>query len=84
MGFFFTMFTKIPSYPLELDLLIRTGFLGSYTTFSTYSFETLTLWRNGQLIATGFYGAGSIILGVGAVILGEAIASFFSLKIFYI
>lgn len=75
MGFFFTIFAKISSYPPELDLLIRTGFLGSYTTFSTYGFDTLILWRNRQTIATVFYGAGSIALGLGAVILGGAIAS---------
>jgi fluoride exporter len=75
MGFFFTIFAKIPSYPPELDLCIRTGFLGSYTTFSTYGFDTLILWRNKQTIAIVFYGAGSIILGLGAVILGGAIAS---------
>lgn len=33
MGFFFTLSTGITGYPKELDLLIRTGFLGSYTHF---------------------------------------------------
>ena len=74
MGFFFTIFAKIPTYSLELDLFIRTGFLGSFTTFSTYGFDTLILWRNKQMIATVFYGFGSIVSGLGAVILGEAIA----------
>jgi fluoride exporter len=77
VGFVFTIFAKIPNSPSELDLFIRIGFLGSYTTFSTYGFDTLTLWRNGQAIATGFYWIGSIILGLGGVILGGAIASLF-------
>ncbi len=74
MGFFFALSKGIPGYPKDLDLLIRTGFLGSYTTFSTYGFDTLNLWRSKQSLATAFYGAGSAILGLGAVIIGTAIA----------
>ncbi len=77
MGFFFTISNGITGYPKELDLLIRTGFLGSYTTFSTYGFDTLTLWRSKQTGATAFYWAGSAVLGLGAVILGVAIAKLF-------
>jgi len=77
IGFFFMISKGITGYPTELDLLIRTGFLGSYTTFSTYSFDTLTLWRSKQRGATAFYWAGSAILGLGAVLLGIAIAKLF-------
>jgi CrcB protein len=77
MGFFFTISEGITGYPKELDLLIRTGFLGSYTTFSTYGFDTLTLWRSKQKLATFFYWAGSAILGLIAVILGATIAHLF-------
>lgn len=77
MGFFFTISKGITGYPTELDLLIRAGFLGSYTTFSTYGFDTLTMWRSNQKIATIFYWAGSAILGVVAVFLGAAIAKLF-------
>ena len=76
-GFFFVISQGITGYPTELDLLIRTGFLGSYTTFSTYGFDTLTLWRSKQTGATAFYWAGSAVLGLGAVILGAAIAKLF-------
>jgi len=74
IGFFVALTKRIPSYPQELDLLIRTGFLGSYTTFSTYEFDTLTLWRSKQKIAALFYWLGSAFFGVLAVILGMAIA----------
>ena len=77
MGFFFVISQGITGYPTELDLLIRTGFLGSYTTFSTYGFDTLTLWRSKQTGATAFYWSGSAVLGLGAVILGAAIAKLF-------
>jgi len=77
MGFFFTISKGITGYPKELDLLIRTGFLGSYTTFSTYGFDTLALWRSKQSLATAFYWAGSAVLGLGSVIVGVTIAKFF-------
>lgn len=77
MGFLFTIYKGITSYPKELDLLMRTGFLGSYTTFSTYGFDTLSLWRSRQTVATVFYWAGSAILGWVAVLGGVAIANLF-------
>jgi CrcB protein len=77
MGFFFTLSKGITGYPKELDLAIRTGFLGSYTTFSTYGFDTLTLWRSHQQGITAFYWAGSAVLGLGAVVLGATIAKGF-------
>jgi fluoride exporter len=77
MGFFFTISSRITSYPQELDLLIRTGFLGAYTTFSTYSLDTLNLWRSQKNILTIFYCLGSMILGLMAVIIGTNIAKIF-------
>lgn len=74
IGFFFAISKGLTGYPKELDLFIRTGFLGSYTTFSTYGFDTLTLWRSKKEGLMLFYWAGSAIFGVLAVILGSAIA----------
>ncbi|OUL35463.1 chromosome condensation protein CrcB [Nostoc sp. T09] len=74
MGFCFTLFKGIQGFPPEMDLLVRTGFLGSYTTFSTYGYDTLTLWRNGKQGASIFYWAGSAILAVIGIILGRYLA----------
>lgn len=75
MGFCFTWFKEIDGFPPELDLLVRTGFLGSYTTFSTYGYETLTLWKNRQFAATLLYWLGSAILAVVGILLGQSLAS---------
>jgi CrcB protein len=71
MGFFFTLFQEIKEFPTEIDLLVRIGFLGSYTTFSTYGYDTLMLWRNGRQIATIFYWSSSAVLAVVGIILGR-------------
>ena len=77
MGFFFTLFKRIPGFPPEIDLMIRTGLLGSYTTFSTYGYDTFSLLRNRQKGAALFYWLGSAVLAVVGIIVGRYIAKLF-------
>ncbi len=74
MGFFITLASGIANFPDEAKLMVATGFLGAYTTFSTYGFDTLTLWRNGKLAKTAFYWTGSGIFGIIGVYLGAILA----------
>ncbi len=55
-------------------LLLITGFLGGYTTFSTFAFEARALWGRGQAGASLLYATGSVAAGVLAVVLGIAAA----------
>ena len=53
----------------ELVLLLGTGFLGAYTTFSTFANESLTLFQAGNLMAGVSYIVGTNLLClVGAAI----------------
>jgi len=54
----------------EMRLLVATGFLGSYTTFSTYGLDTITLLSNHRLIPSVLYWAGSALIGILSVQLG--------------
>ncbi|MEG5171401.1 fluoride efflux transporter CrcB [Microcoleus sp. B3-D7] len=75
MGFFITLaFERVPTIPSEMRLMVATGFLGAYTTFSTYGLETNVLWRDRSYSFAAFYWAGSAILGVIAVQLGIILA----------
>jgi CrcB protein len=56
-------------------LLFAVGFLGSYTTFSTLTQETLDLATQGQLLTATAYAGGSLLLGLLAAAIGTAVGA---------
>lgn len=54
--------------------LIAVGFLGSFTTFSTFSYETFALLRDGDWTRAGVYAAGSVLVCVLACASGAGLA----------
>jgi CrcB protein len=58
--------------------LVPIGFIGAYSTFSTYEWETLSTIRNGAFFLAALYAVGSFILGLAAVWGGSAIAELIS------
>lgn len=57
----------------ETRFLILTGFVGSFTTFSTFSFETQALLRDAQWMLAVINIVGQPLLGIPAVLLGMAL-----------
>jgi CrcB protein len=57
----------------HVRLLVVVGFLGGYTTFSSFSFESLALWERGELALCMAYMGGSVAAGFAAVVLGTAL-----------
>jgi len=54
----------------DVRLLLVTGFCGGYTTFSTFSSESLGLLQSQHYFTAALYIAGSVLLGLAAVWLG--------------
>jgi CrcB protein len=63
--------------PFHRHLLLAggVGFLGSYTTFSAFGFETLELLRAGQPGLAAANAAANVVLGLAAVWAGRAAVS---------
>lgn len=55
---------------LEWRLFLITGICGGYTTFSSFSFESISLVRQGQYTWFFAYVLGSVILGLLATVVG--------------
>lgn len=58
----------------DMRLVILTGFLGSFTTFSAFLFETDQLIEGSQWLLAGINVAGNVIAGLIAYLLGAAAA----------
>ena len=54
--------------------LIPVGFVGAYSTFSTYLWETLSNVRSGDFLVAALYAVGSLLLGLLAVWGGSLLA----------
>ncbi|MBS3030627.1 MAG: fluoride efflux transporter CrcB [Dolichospermum sp. DET50] len=79
MGFFTTLaMEKTAMIAPEIKLIIATGFLGAYTTFSTFGLDTVGLLQRGHWLAGTGYFIGSTILGIISVQLGMIIARLFN------
>ena len=53
---------------------VPVGFIGAYSTFSTYEWETLSTLRSGAFALGALYSIGSLFLGLASVWAGAALA----------
>jgi CrcB protein len=58
-----------------LQALLVIGFLGGYTTFSSFEYDAYLSARGGYHLTAFLYVAGSVVLGFGAVFLGAWLAA---------
>ncbi len=73
MGFLFYLTLERLNTPASLRAGILTGFLGAYTTFSTFSIETFTLVQEGRVVRAAIYVLVSVAAGLLAVTAGVAL-----------
>src|ERR1700682_2388609 len=74
LGFFLVFSTERALLDPRWRLLVAIGFCGSYTTFSSYAFESFAFMEQGQWLMTGINIVASNALCLAAVMAGAALA----------
>lgn len=65
-----TGLVMVGAEPTDVKIVIGTGFLGGYTTFSTAMIETVRLLQQRRWMAAGVNGIGMMVLALAAAVLG--------------
>lgn len=74
IGFVITLLGRRVEINPAWRYLIPIGFVGAYSTFSTYEWETLSTLRAGAFSLAALYALGSLVLGLVAVWAGVMLA----------
>jgi len=74
IGFILTLLGRRPEFNPSLRFLIPIGFIGAYSTFSTFEWETFVNLQSGAFFIAGLYVALSCVLGLAAVWCGVMLA----------
>ncbi len=77
MGFLMTLIVDKGLLPPVWRLFLCVGFLGGFTTFSSFGYETLTLLMEGNILMAACYAAASTLLGLLAAGVGVLLANIF-------
>ena len=67
MGILFVLIIEKAALPSEMRSLLMIGFLGAFTTFSTFSLDALGLWQNGHVFTALIYILATVILCLIAI-----------------
>lgn len=73
IGFFLAFAQERASLSPYWRLFFGVGFVGGYTTFSTFEYESIRLLQDGEMLLGGVYLLGSVIAGGIAAIVGIAL-----------
>lgn len=74
LGFFITLATQRVAVSLEWRAFVTVGLLGGFTTFSSFTIETLNLVQMGRWLPAALYLVGNVFLGLLGAFLGVVLA----------
>ena len=72
MGVLVAWFSLRPGIDQHMKLLLTTGLLGGFTTFSAFSLDSALLWERGAFAELVLYAGGSVVLSVAGLFAGMA------------
>lgn len=78
IGFSLTLLAKRTDLSSAWRFAVPIGFIGAYSTFSSYEWETVSVLRSGGFSMAGLYAFGSLFLGLVAVWCGILLAEIIS------
>ncbi|MBL4756500.1 MAG: fluoride efflux transporter CrcB [Rhizobiales bacterium] len=70
MGIFIELLALRFQGSSALRLLVATGFLGGFTTFSAFSLDAVTLWERGEAGFAAIYILVSVLVSIAALFFG--------------
>ncbi len=70
IGFIVTLMAERAHWDANWRYLIPIGFIGGYSTFSTFEFESFRLLQDGEMILAALNLVGSVVCGFVSVWLG--------------
>ncbi len=68
MGLVVGVFAKLNLPQQSVRLFLSTGILGGFTTFSTFSLDTVVLWERGRSLAAAGYVLASVVVSLVAMV----------------
>lgn len=74
IGFLFALFAAKSNLDENWQLFLIVGFLGAFTTFSTFELETFQLFRDKNYPTAFLYAASSVLVGFAGVLAGVWLA----------
>jgi CrcB protein len=74
MGIFVELLARRLGGTQELRLLVATGLLGGFTTFSAFSLDVAGLWERGSGSIAFVYAVASVVLSISALFAGLAMS----------
>lgn len=74
IAFVFTLFARMMGFDGRLLLFLTTGLCGGFTTFSTFTWESLQMLQRGDYLVAGAYMLASVAVCLAAAFAGQQAA----------